>query len=134
MSPLPFEPLGLDHIVLRVRDKEVSRAFYVDKIGCAVDHINDVLKIVHLRFGAQMIDLVEGNGADEYESLHGIDHFCLSVKCDDLEKVAEAAVAMGMSLDGELLARRGAYGVGPSFYVQDPDGYRVEFKPRDPKP
>jgi len=29
-----------------------------------------------------------------------------------------------------VVQRRGAYGTGPSLYVRDPDGYRIELKPR----
>ncbi|MGH7279288.1 MAG: VOC family protein, partial [Candidatus Rokuibacteriota bacterium] len=36
-----FTPLGLDHIVLRVRDQTVAQRFYVDVLGCTVDHVNE---------------------------------------------------------------------------------------------
>ena len=36
-----FEPLGLDHLVLRVRDQAVSQRFYIDVLGCTLDHVND---------------------------------------------------------------------------------------------
>ena len=39
-------------------------------------------------------------------------------------------VRRGVTLDGKVSDRFGAYGTGPSVYVRDPDGYRVELKPR----
>jgi hypothetical protein len=33
-------------------------------------------------------------------------------------------------VEGGVVERRGAYGTGPSLYLSDPDGYRIELKPR----
>lgn len=122
-----FTPLGLDHIVLRVRDQEVSKRFYCDALGCTVDHINEKISLVQLRFGEQLIDVLpEKAGAPR----GGLDHFCLSIKCDDLGKVAEELRQRGVVVDGDVVDRRGAYGRGPSLYIRDPDDYRIELKPR----
>jgi catechol 2,3-dioxygenase-like lactoylglutathione lyase family enzyme len=53
-----FQPLGLDHVVLRVRDQEVSRRFYTEILGCTLDHMNERISLMQLRFGAQLIDLL----------------------------------------------------------------------------
>jgi glyoxylase I family protein len=122
-----FTPLGLDHIVLRVRDQEASTRFYCDVLGCAVDHINEPIALVQLRFGEQLIDLLpEKTGA----ARGGLDHFCLSIKCGDLGKVAEELRRRGVVVDGDVVDRRGAYGRGPSLYIRDPDDYHIELKPR----
>jgi len=42
----PFEPLGLDHVVLRVSDQEVSRRFYTEVLGCSVDHFNERISLL----------------------------------------------------------------------------------------
>ena len=57
-----FEPLGLDHVVLRVRDQAVSERFYVDVLGCTVDHVNTQISLVQLRFGDALIDLLPADG------------------------------------------------------------------------
>ena len=48
--------------------------------------------------------------------------------------VAKAAAkdlrARGVNVDAEVRSRRGAWGVGPSIYIRDPDGYQIELKPR----
>ena len=121
----PFEPLGLDHVVLRVSDQEASRRFYTERLGCTVDHFNERISLLHLRFGDQMIDLLPGRPSTE-----GMDHLCLSIRCADLESVRKALTEQGVRIEGEISERRGAYGTGPSLYIRDPDGYLIELKPR----
>ena len=123
-----FKPLGIDHVVLRVRDQAVSQRFYVDVLGCTVARINERISLIHLRFGDQMIDLVPGSAAPPEGA--GMDHLCLSIECDDVGKLADELVRRGVTLDGKVSDRFGAYGTGPSLYIRDPDGYRVELKPR----
>ena len=123
----PFEPLGLDHVVLRVRDQDVSRRFYTDVLGCTLDHVNERISLVQLRFGEQLIDLLPGERGPDGS---GMDHVCLSVRCADLRAVQEALTGRGVPVEGEVVERRGAFGTGPSLYLRDPDGYRVEIKPR----
>ena len=120
-----FDPLGLDHIVLRVRDQEAAQRFYIDVLGCTLDHVNARISLVQLRFGEQLIDLLPGRPSAE-----GLDHFCLSIRCADLGTVREALAGRGVTLEGEVVERRGAYGTGPSLYLRDPDGYLIELKPR----
>ncbi|HEX3175904.1 MAG TPA: VOC family protein [Methylomirabilota bacterium] len=124
-----FEPLGLDHVVLRVQDQAASQRFYVDVLGCTVDHVNTRISLVQLRFGAALIDLLPADGPPPAEG-RGMDHVCLSIRCDDLGALAAALRARGVHLDSEVVQRRGAFGDGPSLYIRDPDGYRLELKPR----
>jgi catechol 2,3-dioxygenase-like lactoylglutathione lyase family enzyme len=123
-----FVPLGLDHVVLRVRDQEASRRFYMDVLGCTLDHVNEPIRLVHLRFGDALIDLLPLTA--ERERGQGMDHFCLSIRCDDLGAAADAFRRRGIALDGDVVDRRGAFGRGPSLYLTDPDGYKIELKPR----
>ena len=120
-----FEPLGLDHVVLRVSNQEASRRFYTEALGCTVDHVNERLSLLQLRFGEHLIDLLPG-----VPSTEGLDHVCLSIRCNDLGVVREALALRGVRLEGDVVGRRGAYGTGPSLYLRDPDGYLIELKPR----
>lgn len=124
-----FEPLGLDHVVLRVRDQAASERFYVDVLGCTVDHVNTRISLVQLRFGEALIDLLPAEGPPPAGG-RGMDHVCLSIRCDDLQAVAASLRARGVTLDSDVVTRRGAWGDGPSLYIRDPDGYRLELKPR----
>ena len=125
-----FTPLGLDHVVLRVGDQEKSTRFYVDVLGCTVDHVNERISLVHLRFGEHYIDLLPATAQAPAAPAGGVDHVCLSIRCDDLTKAAEALRRRGVTLDGDIVQRRGAYGTGPSLNLRDPDGYVIELQPR----
>ena len=126
-----FTPLGLDHVVLHVRDQAASQRFYCDQLGCTVDRVNERISLVHLRFGEQFIDLLPVDPAAPAEGARArLDHFCLSIRCDDLGKVADELRGRGVAVEGDVVSRYGAYGQGPSLYLRDPDGYVVELKPR----
>ena len=129
MSERPaFSPLGLDHVVLRVADQAASRTFYEDMLGCTLEFVNEPIRLVQLRFGDALIDLLPAEGPPPHG--RGVDHICLSIRCDDLAAAAKALRASGVDVDGEVRSRRGAWGVGPSIYLRDPDGYQIELKPR----
>lgn len=124
-----FKPLGLDHVVLTVRDLDVARRFWTDVLGCTLDHVNEAIALVQLRFGEALIDLVPArDGA--VPGARGVDHVCLSIACDDLGRLAAALRARGVTVEGDVVQRRGAFGTGPSLYLRDPDGYLIELKPR----
>jgi catechol 2,3-dioxygenase-like lactoylglutathione lyase family enzyme len=121
-----FHPLGLDHVVLRVSDQDAARRFYTETLGCTVDHVNERLSLIQLRFGDHLIDLLPGGRG----ATGGLDHFCLSIRCDDLRRVKIDLEAKGVVVEGDVVDRRGAYGQGPSLYIRDSDGYLIELKPR----
>jgi catechol 2,3-dioxygenase-like lactoylglutathione lyase family enzyme len=125
-----FTPLGLDHVVFRVRDQQASRQFYVDVLGCTVDHVNERISLIHLRFGEHYIDLLPATPQAPAAVAGGVDHVCLSIRCDDLARTADELRRRGVTLEGEVVQRRGAYGTGPSLYLRDPDGHVIELKPR----
>jgi catechol 2,3-dioxygenase-like lactoylglutathione lyase family enzyme len=125
-----FTPLGIDHIVLKVRDQAAAQRFYQDVLGCTLDHVNERLSLVQLRFGEHLIDLLPLPPGTPRSASTGLDHFCLSIRCDDLRQLAEDLKRRGIEGEGEVVERRGAYGTGPSLYLRDPDGYRIELKPR----
>jgi len=124
-----FQPAGLDHVVLRVADQAASRKFYEDVLGCTLEFVNEPIKLVQMRFGEALIDLLPAEGPPPPHG-RGVDHIALSVRCDDLGKVADALRARGVTVDGDVRDRRGAFGVGPSLYIRDLDGYMLELKPR----
>jgi glyoxylase I family protein len=131
MTTPAFTPLGLDHVVLHVRDQAATQKFYCDVLGCTVDRVNTRVSLVHLRFGEQFIDLLPVDPAEPAGGPRArMDHFCLSIRCDDLQSLAAELRARGANIEGDVVRRYGAYGDGPSLYLRDPDDYVVELKPR----
>ncbi|MBI2218352.1 MAG: VOC family protein [Candidatus Rokubacteria bacterium] len=125
-----FTPLGLDHVVLRVRDQAVSERFYREQLGCSLERVNEKVSLVQLRFGEQLIDLLPALPGAPPPDGREMDHLCLSIRCDDLEAVAAELAARGVVVEGGVVKRYGAYGDGPSLYLRDPDGHKIELKPR----
>jgi len=129
-APRPFECLELDHVVLRVRDQAASQRFYLEHLGLTLDHVNEPIRLVQLRCGRHLIDLLPLGTGDPPPPTARLDHVCLSLRCDDLAAAAAFLRARGVEVEGDVVSRRGAFGQGPSLYVRDPDGYRIELKPR----
>jgi len=128
----PLECLELDHVVLRVRDQAASQRFYMEILGLTLDHVNEPIRLIQLRCGRHLIDLLPIRAGEAPEPSARMDHVCLSIACDDLAAVSAFLRDQGVEVEGEPVSRRGAFGQGPSIYIRDPDGYRVELKPRDP--
>jgi glyoxylase I family protein len=131
---LPFAIRGLDHVVLRVSNVPRVERFYRDVIGCSLERRQDKIGLTQLRAGATLIDLVDIAGALGREGGeapgrkgHNMDHFCLRVDPFDGPAIARHLRAHGME-PGEAAPRFGADGEGPSIYLEDPEGNRVELK------
>ena len=123
---------GVDHLVLRTRDLAALERFYVDVLGLAVERRQDLIGLVQLRAGAQLIDLVAakgmlGGGPDPSEAGHNLDHLCLTVEDFDLARVTAHLEAHGVAA-GESGRRYGAGGFGVSLYLTDPEGNGLELR------
>ena len=124
--------IGLDHVVLRVRDLDAMLAFYRDTLGCPIERELDI-GLVQLRAGASLIDLVPVDselgrtGGGPPGGPRNMDHFCLQVEPFDEESIRRVLAGRGYEA-GPVEARYGALGDGPSIYVQDPEGNTVELK------
>ena len=131
---MSFRVLGLDHVVLRVRDLDAALRFYQGALGCAIERRVDAIGLVQLRAGASLIDLVPvdsplgraGGGAPAAEG-RNVDHLCLRIEPFDTEALAAHLSAHSIE-PGEIGRRYGADGYGPSMYLRDPDGNVVELK------
>ena len=133
-AAVPFSLQGLDHVVLRVRDMAGVERFYCEVVGCTVERRRPELGMVHLRAGRTMIDLVDaggplgrqGGGLPDHAGPN-VDHFCLRIEPFDADTVAQHLRRHGVE-PNKLGIRFGADGDGPSLYVHDPEGNRVELK------
>ena len=124
--------IGLDHVVLRVRDLDAMLDFYRDTLGCPVERELDI-GLVQLRAGASLIDLVPVDselgrkGGGPPGGPRNMDHFCLQVEPFEEEAIRRTLASRGYAA-GPVEARYGALGDGPSIYVEDPEGNTVELK------
>lgn len=129
-----IKPLGIDHIVLRVRDLDAALHFYIDLLGCSLERRQDAIGLIQLRAGASLIDLVpldgklgRAGGAGPGAEGRNVDHFALRVADYDEAALRKFLGAASVPL-GEAGSRYGAEGEGPSLYITDPDGNTVELK------
>jgi len=117
---------GLDHVVLRVASLDRAIEFYEKILGCHVERRLEQPKLVQLRAGASLIDLVPAS-APQQAAAGNMDHFAVRVDGFDAAALAAHLKRHGVSV-GEVRERYGAEGYGPSLYISDPDGNTVELK------
>lgn len=130
----PFEPLGLDHVVLRVTNVPLMRDFYCNALGCRLEKVQEALGLHQLRAGSSLVDLVDiagpigqKGGAAPGAQGRNMDHLCLRIQPFDPDAIRRHLVAHGAS-PGDVASRYGADGQGPSIYLLDPEGNGVELK------
>ncbi|MEJ8835142.1 VOC family protein [Ramlibacter sp. AN1133] len=124
----------IDHLVLRVKDVDAMIRFYGEVLGCPVHRIDEKIRLVQLRAGRGLIDLVpvdseigRAGGAAPGREGRNMDHFCLRVEPWDAEAIRAHLRAHGVE-PGPVAQRFGAEGQGPSMYLTDPEGNTVELK------
>jgi glyoxylase I family protein len=124
---------GLDHLVLRVADLDRAIKFYREVLGCHVERRLEEPKLVQLRAGASMIDLVPAGTAPQTAEARNLDHFAVRISTFDYPSLAAHLQRHGIAA-GEVRRRYGAEGYGSSLYINDPDGNVVELKGPPEKP
>lgn len=130
----PLNVTRIDHVVLRVYELEKMIAFYRDVLGCRLERGPGELGLAQLRAGDSLIDLVdvagplgrEGERPPERDAPN-VDHVCLLVRPWDPEIILEWLAQNGVK-PGEIEPRYGAMGMGPSLYLDDPEGNTIELK------
>lgn len=121
---MTFHVERIDHVVLRVRNLAAMVEFYERALGFKAVRRLDRLKLVQMRAGASMLDLIdkERGGPDG-----NMDHLCFRVEPFDRDAIAARLSPLGITL-GETVERFGAEGTGPSVYFDDPEGNQIELK------
>lgn len=134
MNVNPVRIMHLDHVVLRVVDLDRMLAFYRDVLGGTIERVIPAMGLTQLRAGGSLIDLVpvdgpigrDGGAAPGVEGFN-VDHFCFRVEGWDEAALRAWLTAHGVE-PGEVRERYGEDGFGPSMYIRDPQGNRVELK------
>jgi glyoxylase I family protein len=119
-----FHVERIDHVVLRVRDLPRMVKFYEQALGFKVARTLDALKLVQMRAGASMLDLI---AKDRPDNGGNMDHVCFRIEPFDRDAIAKHLLPLGVTI-GETVQRYGAEGTGPSIYFDDPEGNEVELK------
>ena len=125
----------LDHVVIRAKDSERLIEFYCTVLGCTVEGRSaPEIGLVQLRAGDALIDIVaveseigRMGGAAPGKEGRNMDHFCVRLETFDEQAIREHLAKHGVT-GSKLEQRVGAEGLGPSIYVQDPEGNTVELK------
>jgi catechol 2,3-dioxygenase-like lactoylglutathione lyase family enzyme len=130
----PINVTRIDHVVLRVADLPKMIAFYRDVLGCRLERGPGDLGLAQLRAGDSLIDLVDvagrlgrQAGAAPDHGAPNVDHICLAVHPWDADGLIRHLRNRGVE-PGEVAERYGALGMGPSVYIEDPEGNVIELK------
>ena len=121
-----FQILGLDHVVLRVKDISRMTRFYCDVLGCSVERERLETGLMQLRAGAALIDLKQDGAVTVKENVN-MDHLCLRIEPFDHD-VLVAHLASNGVVPMKITSNYGADGYGPSLKISDPEGNVVELK------
>ncbi len=125
-----LQVVGLDHVVLRVASLDRAIAFYGRVLGCPIERELETPRLVQLRAGSAMIDLVPcgpGETPGMTNAGRNLDHFAVRIAQMDVAALTAHLARHGIDA-GEVRRRYGAEGYGSSIYISDPDGNTVELK------
>lgn len=118
---------SIDHLVLTVRDIQMTCEFYSQVLGMEVVTFGNGRKA--LRFGTQKINLHEAGKEFDPHALHptsGSGDLCLLTD-QPLNQVIEHLRSCGVAIVEGPVRKAGAVGPLESVYVRDPDGNLIEI-------
>jgi glyoxylase I family protein len=125
--------VAIDHVVLRVTDRDRMIRFYVDVLGAKLEKEQEDIGLYQLRVGTSLVDLapVDGKlgqmgGAAPATGGRNVDHVAFRVLPWDGDAILRHL--SGHGIGGEIKSRYGAEGDGPSIYLTDPEGNGLELK------
>jgi len=117
---------SLDHIVLTVKNIDVTVDFYAQVLGMKKEVFGE--DRIALKFGDQKLNLHEFNNEFEPKALKptpGSADLCFIVK-DPLDEAMSHIEAQGVKIIGGPVNRTGAKGPLLSIYFRDPDNNLIE--------
>ena len=116
----------LGHVVLRVRDAQKSKEFYMRALGLQLAHEDLARGAVFLSFGEQHHDLAlfePVTGAPPDPTQPGLHHTAWQLgSFEELQAAYRELRAMGFAVESTI-----EHNVTRSVYFPDPDGNRVEL-------
>lgn len=123
--------MRLLHTMLRVGDLQRSIKFYTEVLGMKLlrttDRPEQKYSLAFVGYGGEdqnsVIELTYNYGVDKYELGAGFGH--LAIEFPDVAKACAAVKAKGGTVTREAGPVKG--GTTVIAFVQDPDGYKIEF-------
>ena len=123
---------NLDHLILKVNDLQASLAFYRDVLGFALEGTDGPFTV--LRVGPDFLLQLAPWGTP------GLEHYAFAVSGAEFrnifDRIKAAGIAHGPTFDsvganGEPGQERGARGVAPTLYFNDPNRHLLEIRTYD---
>jgi catechol 2,3-dioxygenase-like lactoylglutathione lyase family enzyme len=118
--------VGLDHLVLTVRDLDATVRFYRDGLGMRLEVFGEGRSALH--FGSQKINLHVAGREFEPKAMHptpGAADLCF-LTARPLAEIGDRLAALGHPVLEGPVERTGAEEPIVSIYVRDPDGNLIE--------
>jgi metallothiol transferase len=112
---------GFNHLTLRIKNLEISIAFYCDLLGMTLVHQGK--KDAYLQWGEAWICLLERDNQPPLEDHYGMDHVAFSINENEFHLLKEKIAKHQISFEREPVYRGG----GLSFQFRDPDGILLEY-------
>jgi catechol 2,3-dioxygenase-like lactoylglutathione lyase family enzyme len=122
--------VGLDHLVLTVRDLDAAVRFYRDGLGMRLEIFGEGRNALH--FGSQKINLHVAGREFEPKAMRptpGSADLCLLTE-RPLAEIGDRLAALGHPVLEGPVGRTGAQGPIVSIYVRDPEGNLIEIARR----
>ncbi|MCA1569144.1 MAG: VOC family protein [Chloroflexi bacterium] len=121
-----LQPLGIGHVVLKVRDLDRSLAFYRDLLGFTVSSEMSNVMIFLTATGESHHDLALVRVGDSAPSPtpNAVGLYHVAVQLADFDSVKHAHALL---VERGLLKGTADHGVTRSLYTSDPDGNEIEL-------
>ena len=124
------------HTMLRVGNLERSIKFYTEVLGMTLlrttDRPDQKYSLAFVGYGGEdrnaVLELTYNYGVDRYDLGAGFGH--IAIEFPDVAKACAAVKAKGGTVTREAGPVKG--GTTVIAFVQDPDGYKIEFIERKP--
>jgi catechol 2,3-dioxygenase-like lactoylglutathione lyase family enzyme len=124
----------MDHIVLRVKDVEVSLRFYTELLGLKPERVEQ-WRAGEIRFPSARLNddtIIDFFATDQQpigkDGVRNQDHFCMVIEPTDMDELKSRFEAAGVEIQAGPGKRWGAHGDGISLYIYDPDDNVVELR------
>lgn len=127
--------VGMDHIVLRVKDVERAIRFYTEVLGLAPHRVEEFksgeVPFPSARINADtIIDLLPWTDEEPAgDGRRNLDHYCLTIEPTDLVQLADHLRQRGVTVVSDAPGlRSGARGMGNSIYIKDWEDNTIELR------